>query len=654
MWSDNETAVDFLGFQHLVAGVVDIVRSDHLLPATIGVFGDWGSGKSSLLRMAGETIAQDSSAVVLTFNGWLFEGYEDAKIALMGTILDEIKKRRTIAGKAKYLFERQVKRLNLFRVLTPIFKYGLAFALGGPAGVGIAAAADGATLAAQAASKVREIDSDDVRGLFAEGGGEQLRTAVREFRTDFQALLEETKVERLVVIVDDLDRCLPDTIIETLEAIKLFLFAPRTAFIIGTDERLVKYAVRRRFPEIQGERAEVGRDYLEKLIQFPVHIPPLDACELETYIGLLFAQAAAVPEHQFEAARTRALQCDASSLMSVRFNLGIAAELFAPIPAGLEENLSLAERIAPILAAGLSGNPRQCKRFLNTLLMRMAMAQSRNLQMSQRLLAKLMLLEYFKPEWFKKLAELQAAEAGRPHALTVLERAVRATPDHLESDAPEQEQDNGRKTTGRGTRRAAEAASGSQDAGASELGDLASWITDDWMADWLASAPPLTGEDLRPYFFFSRDTLGPLGAPVRRMTPRAQETLHKLLDESEAQQQLVLKDAPSLSAADAAAVFEALGAKASQDEDLTGDGSVLTRMLGWVQARAELRGQLLSLLGRLPVGRLPLALPMRIVGIMRGTETEPALKQLLGRWKDSTSNPAFAKAAAQALSRVGT
>lgn len=116
MWSDNETPVDFLGFQHLVAAVVNIVQQDRLLPATIGVYGDWGSGKSSLLRMVGEAMAQDSSALVLTFNGWLFEGYEDAKIALMGTILDEIKKRRTITGKAKELFEKQINRLNWFRI----------------------------------------------------------------------------------------------------------------------------------------------------------------------------------------------------------------------------------------------------------------------------------------------------------------------------------------------------------------------------------------------------------------------------------------------------------------------------------------------------------------------------------------------------------
>ena len=481
-----------------------------------------------------------------------------------------------------------------------------------------------------------------------------MRTAVRDFRDDFQALLQATDISRLVVIVDDLDRCLPDTIIETLEAIKLFLFAPRTAFIIGADERLVKYAVRRRFPEIQGEGVEVGRDYLEKLVQFPVHIPPLDSCELETYIGLLFAQTAKLSGEQFEKARVRALQCDAASLMTVRFNLGIATELFGTVPSELESNLSLAERIAPILAAGLSGNPRQCKRFLNTLVMRMAMAESRNLKLSQRILAKLMLLEYFKPEWFKKLAELQAKEAGQPQALAALEHTVRGTVGRRETPPPDFEHGNGHRTVPRGARRDPDSDEPEADekSTAPDLGEFASWTADTWMFDWLTSDPTLSGQDLRPYFFFSRDNLGSLGSPVRRMTPRAQETLQKLLDESEAQRQLVLKDAASLSVADAAAVFEALAAKATQDEDLDGDRSVLPRVLEWTKARTELRGQLLSLLGRLPVARLPLNLPVKVVTLIRGTEAEAVLRQLLEHWKNSTSNASLAKAAAQALTRL--
>src|SRR3954469_5428346 len=98
MWSDNEADHDLLGFQHLVTSVCSIVKNESLLPATIGVFGDWGSGKSSLLQMVQaklEAVDQDKKDVlVLTFNGWIFEGYEDARTALMSTILDEVASKR--------------------------------------------------------------------------------------------------------------------------------------------------------------------------------------------------------------------------------------------------------------------------------------------------------------------------------------------------------------------------------------------------------------------------------------------------------------------------------------------------------------------------------------------------------------------------------
>ena len=51
LWPDHETNIDLLGFSYIADAVANLVSADHLLPATIGVFGDWGSGKSSLISM---------------------------------------------------------------------------------------------------------------------------------------------------------------------------------------------------------------------------------------------------------------------------------------------------------------------------------------------------------------------------------------------------------------------------------------------------------------------------------------------------------------------------------------------------------------------------------------------------------------------------
>lgn len=649
MWSDNESTLDFLGFQHLADGVVALVGNDSLLPVTIGVYGDWGSGKSTLLGMVKSELEKDKATLVLSFNGWLFEGYEDAKTALMGSILDAITSNRTLEEKAVGIAARLLKRVNWMRVAGAGLKYAFAFAAGGPPGVGIAAGADAATMAKEAAAKLgKDFSAEEAKKFLKEDPGQNIIRGVRDFRIDFAELLKETNVKRLVVIVDDLDRCNPATVIETLEAIKLFLFVPHTAFILGADERLIRYAVRKRFPELEqpGERIEVGIQYLEKLVQFPIRIPPLGHAEIETYINLLFTDATQdLLPGLFEKARLAVVNSSADALHGVNFNHGIAESIFGTVPAGLAENLAIAQRLAPVLTVGLSGNPRQCKRFLNTLLIRGRMAESRNVELKQTVLAKLMLVEYFKPEWFRRLAELQSAQDGKPTELAAIESKARAKP--VVGVADESEDTDSRQ-----------ASSGAKLVGARPAGDSKSpasqapiapefqtWLSDPWMGDWLKSDPPLAGTDLRPYFFFSRDTLGPLGASVRRLSPAAQETLNQLLHESDAQRTVAIRNAGKLSPSDAAAVFEALVGQMERAEDLGDEKSVLWRTFVWVEARTELRGQLVTALARLPEKSVPPAVPPRLAKFVQGTESEAFAKQVFAKWEKSTVNKNLARAA---------
>src|ERR1700691_1802808 len=280
MWSDNESTEDLLGFQYLAGAVVSIVKNENLLPATIGVFGDWGGGKSTLIEIVRTQLTSEeerkAGTVVLSFNGWLFEGYEGAKTALMGTILEELQEHETFknktSGKGKKLLKSLFRRVDWMKSTLGVGKLVAAhFAGPGAPALLIGGAADIASVAREAAKKVEEIDPEKVKEYIKEGDKDaekdepETRRQIQNFRKDFEELLKEAGITRLVITIDDLDRCSPDTIIPTLEAIKLFLFVPRTAFIIGADEELVRYAVRRRFPELPGDRREVGRDYLEKL-----------------------------------------------------------------------------------------------------------------------------------------------------------------------------------------------------------------------------------------------------------------------------------------------------------------------------------------------------------------------------------------------------
>jgi hypothetical protein len=113
-----------------------------------------------------------------------------------------------------------------------------------------------------------------------------------EFQKSFDELLEESKIKKLVVLIDDLDRCLPKVTIETLEAVRLFMFSKSTAFVIAADEAMIEYAVRNHFPDLPEDDNirtgfEYSKRYLEKLIQVPFRIPALGEIESGMYITLL-------------------------------------------------------------------------------------------------------------------------------------------------------------------------------------------------------------------------------------------------------------------------------------------------------------------------------------------------------------------------------
>ena len=306
MWSDNETAIDSLNVQHVVQAILHLLDLPHLSPVTIGVYGDWGSGKSSVvLMLKGELESKPRAADTLcvAFNGWRFDGYDDAKSALMTTILEEMAKQKTLGEEIVGRIMALAKRVNWLR----LGKTGGRYALH----AGMAIATGGASvlpsLAAEVITSAKNTRTEDLMEkvgdyLVSAEEATKVHETVRDFEADFAEVLRQTKLRRLVVIIDDLDRCNPAQIIETLEAIRLFLAVPKTAFIIAADELMVQHAARLRFPGLDTQPDSLGREYLEKMVQVPVRVPPLGPRDLETYLNMLFLQLH-LSEPEFRATR---------------------------------------------------------------------------------------------------------------------------------------------------------------------------------------------------------------------------------------------------------------------------------------------------------------------------------------------------------------
>ena len=128
MWADNETSEDLLGFKIHADLIVDVVNDDMVLPVTIGVFGDWGSGKSSILKIIEKELIKESEdgfndgTLVLYFNGWVFEGYDDAKAALLESIIEKFAKHKTLGNKVKDETTKLFKSVKWMRLLGLSFK----------------------------------------------------------------------------------------------------------------------------------------------------------------------------------------------------------------------------------------------------------------------------------------------------------------------------------------------------------------------------------------------------------------------------------------------------------------------------------------------------------------------------------------------------
>src|SRR5262245_18250867 len=112
MWSDNETDRDFVNFRAVADTAAEMIVQAGGRPLTMGVSGSWGVGKSSLIRLIQRSLAErtDQKFVFVEFNAWLYQGYDDARAALLDVIAKTLLKHdegnETLTDKVKELIER--------------------------------------------------------------------------------------------------------------------------------------------------------------------------------------------------------------------------------------------------------------------------------------------------------------------------------------------------------------------------------------------------------------------------------------------------------------------------------------------------------------------------------------------------------------------
>ena len=264
-------------------------------PFTMAVTARWGYGKTSMLGLVRDLIRQygekkgeawTATHATVWFNAWQYEREEEPLVPLLLAIQEELA--RNVAAHENAFKEgasavlENVKKLPgaLLDVAAGVKlkgKVGTAFWLELLTGIkgGIDVELD--------AGKIREAWRE--RFAAAEETGLPETTfikAMREFDAISKGLTQATEDEvpadrpKIVVFVDDLDRCHPDAALRLLDGIKLVLNQPGFVFVLALDKTILEEFLVRRYELEYGASnpGEVGRRYVDKIIQLEIPLPP--------------------------------------------------------------------------------------------------------------------------------------------------------------------------------------------------------------------------------------------------------------------------------------------------------------------------------------------------------------------------------------------
>lgn len=477
LWSDDPANMDLLSFNAVAQTVADALLDAALDPVALGLSGSWGSGKTTVLGLVAQELDRratpEDKVLVIQTDPWRYDPTTGAKESLIAEVLaalaTEVAGSATKTDKAKNLLMRLGKRIDWAKAIK---------------------------LAATSSLTLQIPDFDKLVELVKpKEGDEQSVRGLEAFRDEFAELIDSADLKHIravVVLIDDLDRCLPETVVESLEAMRLFLAVPKMSFVIAADEDRVADAIRTRFkstgrPEESADEQDPATLYLHKIVQTTIPLPALSHFDTQAYLLLLQLQTSAEPAHLMTLVeRCAQVRRDGGNVDDIGEIAGLA----------MEEELAFATRLTPLLYEKLHGNPRYIKRFLNDLHVRQSVASRRGISLDAGVVAKLMTLEaLMKPEfklllsWFAKgemrdqLERLEEA-AGRP---AQVDTSADETQEAVES-TPEPEAES------RSRRRASSTSTSPPPIPANVTGQFSQA-----MVRWAKLAPPLRGLDLSPY-----------------------------------------------------------------------------------------------------------------------------------------------------------
>ena len=386
---DQPASTDLLNYQQYAIALSRVIGNEGTrTPFIIGVLGRWGSGKTTLMRLLEAELAKQKITTVW-FSAWQYSQADEIWAAFLQALSQRLLKQLALGDKLRFsarlleggiawsrlIYEAPKFLLRIALVAVPVVAGTLFQDHVGPwlgsllssAGV-TGSVLLGAWYMLRPAAEALRKDAMPEFSLLKAMDFEKRISLLDGFREQFGRMLDALpgQKRRIVLFVDDIDRCSPDKVLQLLDAVKVFLDIEGCIFVLGLDIAVIQQALAAKYPA----DLIAQREYIAKIIQLPFQLPPLTADDLTSYL--------------------RSLQ--------VRFP---------------------DERCLDVFLSTLARNPREIKRVINTYSLVWSLAQTAESGLKPVRVAKVVALQQAFDPLFRQLRD-------QPEWLGILERAIRA------------------------------------------------------------------------------------------------------------------------------------------------------------------------------------------------------------------------------------
>ena len=228
---------------------------------TVGIHGDWGTGKTTMMKSIERKFFENEEEWIpsVWFNAWRYEREDEkATIPLILTILEKLAYTVKMSEDKKDWYDRQKKKLSKYvrgwkaNLSIPITFVNLDLSFEG--------------------------NEDETTNIPKPNIQEGL-DMIKEFCTQIKHEELENDL-KMVVFIDDLDRCSPKKALEVLESIKILLDIKGLVYVVGLSDKTINKLISSYYKESKIN----GKSYLEKIIQIPTNVPNWESTDFEKLI----------------------------------------------------------------------------------------------------------------------------------------------------------------------------------------------------------------------------------------------------------------------------------------------------------------------------------------------------------------------------------